>query len=273
MRLHRPIGTWLCLLPALWGLSLGAPTFSIKHITLFIIGAVLVRGAGCTINDIWDQRLDAHVERTKLRPLAMGHLSTQRAFLFFCVQMLLASIILFQLNRQVILMGVLVVIPIIIYPLLKRYTYWPQIFLGIIFNWGCLMGWLVHHEKLSSEIILLYVGCVFWTVGYDTIYAFQDYKDDLVYGVKSSALKIGYAYAHPFTLFCYTGFLVCLCVAAALKQHFFLCAGLVLLTPWIYTRITKTQNLSPHACYQFFLWNQTLGLIIWGFILASKCVW
>lgn len=273
MRLHRPIGTWLCLLPALWGLSLGAPTFNIKHITLFIIGAVLVRGAGCTINDIWDQRLDAHVERTKMRPLAMGQLSTQDAFLFFCAQMLLASSILFQFNGQVILMGLLVVGPIIIYPLLKRYTYWPQIFLGIIFNWGCLMGWLVHHAKLSNEIIFLYLGCVFWTIGYDTIYAFQDYKDDLVYGVKSSALKIGHTYARPFTLFCYASFLICLLIAACLGQHFLWLAGLVFIAPWTYKRITKTQNLTPDTCYQFFLWNQILGLIIWGFILASKCVW
>lgn len=273
MRLHRPIGTWLCLLPALWGLSLGASTFDPTHIFLFILGAILVRGAGCTINDIWDQDLDARVRRTVDRPLAAGKVRTPHAFLFFGLQLFLASLVLLQFNLRVIQMGLLIIVPIIIYPLMKRYTYWPQIFLGLVFNWGCLMGWFVHKESLSGEIIFLYLGCLCWTIGYDTVYAFQDYEDDLNFGVKSSALKIGYRHAKRFTALCYGAFLLCLLISAFLGPHAFFFLGILGLTPWIGWHIQTINIQAPQACHQFFLWNRNLGLIIWGLILMTKYVW
>ncbi|MDC0349240.1 4-hydroxybenzoate octaprenyltransferase, partial [Alphaproteobacteria bacterium] len=191
MRLERPIGTWLCLLPSLWGLALASPNLNIFHITLFFIGATLMRGAGCTINDLIDRNIDKKVIRTKNRPLAAGHISPKHAIIFLGLQLALAFGVLLLFNKMTVFLGLMIALPIGIYPLMKRITFCPQIFLGIVFNWGCLMGWSSIHNSLSLSIVLLYLSCIFWTVGYDTIYAFQDYEDDLAIGMKSSALKIG----------------------------------------------------------------------------------
>jgi len=197
MRLDRPVGIWLLLLPGLWGISFatgGLMHFSgetLRIMMLFTLGAVTMRGAGCVINDLWDRDIDRLVERTQNRPLASGALSAKQGFLFLATLLLIGLIILLRLNITTILLGVISLPLIILYPFMKRITYWPQIFLGLVFNFGVLMGWSAVTGSIGLPAILLYIGAIFWTIAYDTIYAHQDKDDDLIAGVKSTALFFG----------------------------------------------------------------------------------
>lgn len=197
MRLDRPIGIWLLLLPGFWGIALasgGILNFSMHEchiIALFIIGAVIMRGAGCVVNDLWDRDLDKMVERTKYRPLASGAVSTRKGMVFLATLLLIGLIILLQFNITTIILGVITIPLIMSYPLMKRFTWWPQAFLGLTFNFGALMGYSAITGEISSPALLLYLGGIFWTLGYDTIYAHQDKEDDIMAGIKSTALKFG----------------------------------------------------------------------------------
>lgn len=193
-RADRPIGTWLLLWPCWWSIGLATdegtwPSLSI--LILFAIGAFFMRGAGCTINDMADREFDAKVDRTKLRPIPAGEISLKQAFLFLAFQALIGLMVLLQFNDFAIILGVSSLALVIIYPFMKRITYWPQFVLGLTFNWGALLGWAAVKGDLSLSPILLYIGGVFWTLGYDTIYAHQDKEDDMMIGVKSTALKFG----------------------------------------------------------------------------------
>jgi 4-hydroxybenzoate polyprenyltransferase len=191
-RLDRPIGTWLLLFPGWWGIALAAPRWPNPLLmVLFALGAVVMRGAGCTLNDIADRHYDGRVARTRLRPLPSGAVSVLRAVLFLLLQLAVGAAVLFSLNRASILLGIAVLGLIGAYPFMKRITYWPQLFLGLNFNWGALIGWTAVTGALGCPALLLYLGGVFWTVGYDTIYAHQDKEDDALIGVKSSALALG----------------------------------------------------------------------------------
>ena len=161
------------------------------YVILFIIGSIIMRGAGCTWNDYLDKHYDAKVERTKNRPLAANKISENKALIFLFIQLVIGFLILIQFNKLTILIGVFSIIPITIYPLMKRITWWPQLFLGITFNWGALLGWTAMTNNISIYSIVLYIGCVFWTIGYDTIYAHQDKIDDDFLGLKSSAIFLG----------------------------------------------------------------------------------
>ena len=198
MRLDRPIGTWLLLLPCWWSLALGWQ-LNQDQITLlelgylyllFTIGAILMRGAGCTINDLWDRKLDQLVARTADRPIASGVISVTNAVLFLLLQLTLSLTILLQLNETCWLLGFLVLLLVFSYPAFKRFTYWPQFILGLTFNWGALMGWVSITGEIDIPSVLLYLAGIFWTLGYDTIYAHQDKEDDALIGVKSSALAL-----------------------------------------------------------------------------------
>ncbi len=197
MRLDRPIGTWLLLLPGLWAIMLASGGLwalnadDIYLVFLFTIGAVLMRGAGCVMNDIWDRDLDKKVKRTAARPIASGAVSVKRAIIFTCVLLMLGFAILLQTHLVTILLGFLTVPLMITYPLMKRITWWPQFFLGIIFNFGALMGWAAVNGTVSISSLLLYIGGICWTLGYDTIYADQDKDDDAMVGIKSSVLWLG----------------------------------------------------------------------------------
>ncbi len=197
MRLDRPVGIWLLLLPSLWGITLamgGAQNIDIRTtitIAIFTIGSVVMRGAGCVINDIWDRDIDKQVERTRSRPIASGEISVKKATIFLATLLLMGLIILLQFNMTTVILGILTLPLIISYPLMKRITWWPQVFLGLTFNFGVLMGWSAISGELGLSSILLYIGAIFWTVGYDTIYAHQDKDDDTLIGVKSTALKFG----------------------------------------------------------------------------------
>lgn len=197
MRLDRPAGTWLLLLPGWWAVMMAAGgIFALNGrdlwlLALFGAGAVVMRGAGCVINDLWDRRLDRHVERTRMRPLASGAVSAAQALAFLTLLLLGGLAILLQMNLVAILLGFLSMGLVIVYPAMKRVTWWPQAFLGLTFNFGALIGWAAVTGALGLPALLLYMAGFFWTLGYDTIYAHQDKEDDARIGIKSSALRLG----------------------------------------------------------------------------------
>ncbi|SNR65479.1 4-hydroxybenzoate octaprenyltransferase [Puniceibacterium sediminis] len=209
-RLDRPIGTWLLLLPCWWGLMLamlhdGATRW--EDLWIFVgcgFGAILMRGAGCTWNDITDRDIDGSVARTASRPIPSGQVSTKQALAWTLAQALIAFAILLTFNLPAIILGILALLPVAIYPFAKRFTWWPQVFLGIAFNWGALLAWTAHTGQLQMPAVLLYLSGMAWTLFYDTIYAHQDKEDDALIGVKSTARLFGDA-ATPRWL---TGFLI-----------------------------------------------------------------
>ncbi|MCV6596272.1 MAG: 4-hydroxybenzoate octaprenyltransferase [Mangrovicoccus sp.] len=193
-RADRPVGTWLLFIPCLWGLllSAGSGPGGLGWHGLWIaigcgLGAWLMRGAGCTWNDITDRKFDAQVARTRSRPIPSGQVSATQAFKWCCIQAVIALCILLSFNSNAIWLGVAALAPVAIYPFAKRFTWWPQLFLGIAFNWGALMAWTAHHGSLAWPAIWLYLAGIAWTLFYDTIYAHQDSDDDALIGVKSTA--------------------------------------------------------------------------------------
>ena len=196
-RADRPIGTWLLLLPCWWGLTLAMlfdqqMGWSDLWIALGCgIGAWLMRGAGCTWNDITDRDYDAQVERTRSRPIPAGQVTVRGATLWMIAQALIAFCILLTFNKAAIGLGVLALLPVAIYPFAKRFTWWPQVFLGLAFNWGALLAWTAHTGRLEAPAVVLYLAGIAWTLFYDTIYAHQDTEDDALIGVKSTARLFG----------------------------------------------------------------------------------
>jgi 4-hydroxybenzoate polyprenyltransferase len=194
IRLDKPTGIFLLYWPCTWGLTVGNiyaknNDLFLKYLILFFIGSFLMRSAGCIYNDIIDKNIDKKITRTKNRPIAKGSISTQHGWFAILVLILLSLTILLQLNLNSIIFGLTSGIFIILYPFMKRITYWPQLFLGITFNWGVILGWLAMENELSIIPILLYFSAILWTLGYDTIYGMQDLKDDLKIGVKSTSIK------------------------------------------------------------------------------------
>lgn len=195
-RADRPIGTWLLLLPCWWGVLLAASATGPRWGDLWIIagcalGAWLMRGAGCTWNDITDREIDGQVERTRSRPIPSGQVSVKQASLWMVAQALIAFAILLTFNTATILLGIASLSLVAIYPFAKRFTYWPQVFLGLAFNWGALLAWTAHTGALALPAVFLYLAGIAWTIFYDTIYAHQDKDDDALIGVKSTALLFG----------------------------------------------------------------------------------
>ena len=196
-RADRPIGTWLLLLPCWWGLTLAmlnTGTASLYDLWIAIgcaIGAFLMRGAGCTWNDITDRDIDGSVERTANRPIPSGQVGVRAALIWMVAQSLVSLLILLTFNFNAVLLGFLAVLPVAIYPFAKRFTWWPQLFLGLAFNWGALLAWTAHTGSLGWPAVALYVAGIAWTLFYDTIYAHQDAEDDALIGVKSTARLFG----------------------------------------------------------------------------------
>jgi len=196
MRLDRPIGWWLLLLPCWWGLFLaqasqGGGLPNLWFAFLFLVGAIVMRGAGCTLNDIVDRNYDGRVARTKGRPIPSGRVSVKQAFIFLAAQSLLGFAVLLQFNFHTILLAIGSLLIVAIYPFMKRITNWPQLVLGLAFNWGALVGWSAIQASLSWPPAMIYLGGIFWTLAYDTIYAHQDREDDVLIGVKSTAVHFG----------------------------------------------------------------------------------
>src|ERR1700727_1130123 len=195
-RLDRPIGSWLLLLPGWWSAALAAVAAharapNILHLVLFFIGAFAMRGAGCTWNDIVDRDLDGAVERTRSRPIPSGQVSVAQAALFLTLQALIGFAVLISFNGFTVGLGIASLAIVVVYPFMKRITYWPQIVLGLAFSWGALMGWPARFGQLDPPALLLYAGAISWVIGYDTIYAHQDRDDDALIGIKSTGLLFG----------------------------------------------------------------------------------
>lgn len=266
MRLDRPIGSWLLFLPCLWSLSLAASQRNswppMDLIVLFAVGSVIMRGAGCVFNDIVDRDLDKKVARTRNRPLAAGTISLAGAWMFLFLLCGSGLLILVQLDIAAIALGLMSVGLIALYPFMKRITWWPQLFLGLTFNWGALMGYAAFAGSLKMEAVILYVACMFWTLGYDTIYAHQDREDDAMAGIKSSALRLGQLTRPAVSLFYAIAGLGLL--GAALTSglnwptYFLILPGLAHLI-W---QIRHLDIDNPDQCLYLFKSNRGFGLII-----------
>jgi 4-hydroxybenzoate polyprenyltransferase len=207
LRLNKPIGIFLLFWPCAWSLAMTQwyvvnNYLFIKYLILFFVGSIIMRSAGCVYNDIVDKKIDIKVKRTKKRLIATGKITTKTAWVVILLLLIPAFIILFQFNNFSKILGLSSGLLIITYPFMKRITFWPQLFLGFTFNWGVLLGWSVFFENLTTEIIILYMAGIFWTLGYDTIYALQDRRDDLKIKIKSTAIKFGYDIKN-FLFFCY----------------------------------------------------------------------
>lgn len=274
-RWERPIGWWLLLWPCLWSAALaaiasGAPWPNPWHLLLFFIGAVAMRGAGCTYNDIVDEDIDGKVERTRSRPIPAGQVSRSQAKIFLILQALIGLVVLLQFNMFTIGLGVLSLLPVAIYPFMKRVTNWPQLFLGLAFSWGALMGWAAVFGSLSWAPVLLYIGGICWTIGYDTIYAHQDKEDDALVGVKSTALLFG-GHTKIALVLLYLAATLLFGLAAVLADAGpFAFAGIALGAAHLYWQIAVLDIDQPDECLKLFRSNGKYGWILFiGFVLDA----
>ena len=269
-RWNRPIGIWLVMLPCWWGVALASQSYPDSCLLLlFLIGATAMRGAGCTINDLVDRDIDAKVERTRLRPIASGQISGFQAILFFAAQCLIGLWVLLQLPITSQIFSLIGLLLLFVYPWMKRITYWPQLVLGFAFNIGVFVGWTAV-AKLEPVSILFpictYIAGIFWTLAYDTIYACQDQKDDILVGVKSTALKFKEKTKFAVTIF----YLVFLLLLLQIINSFILMIPLFLFTGYLVWNL-KTDDSAN--CLKIFKLNQWLGLLVFiALILSKRCL-
>ncbi|KAF7235041.1 hypothetical protein EG68_11527 [Paragonimus skrjabini miyazakii] len=273
-RYDRPIGSWLLYLPCTWSIALATSPGhlpSLEMLALFGVGAVLMRGAGCTVNDFLDREFDKRVDRTKDRPLACGKVTPEQALLFLGLQLSASLFILLQLNWYSVFLGSLSLVPVFTYPLFKRFTYWPQLVLGFAFNWGALLGYssvIGHVDPLIC--IPLYIAGINWTLVYDTIYAFQDIEDDLLIGVKSLAIlldentKIYLSFFHLAMLLC----LLLVGINADAGPIYY--AGTCVTSAHLGHLIYKTNLRNPQSCLTTFKAGKTTGLIYFAAIVFDR---
>ena len=273
-RADRPIGAWLLLLPCWWSAGLaaiaaGQPYPSPWHVLLFFVGAFVMRGAGCTWNDIVDRDLDAKVARTRSRPIPSGQVSVKAAAIFLAAQALVGLLVLVQFNGFTILTGVASLTIVAVYPLAKRITWWPQIVLGLAFSWGALMGYAAVFARLDAPALLLYAGSIAWVIGYDTIYAHQDREDDALIGVKSTARLFGAR--TRLALICFYALAVVLIglagAAAGAGPVFVL--GCVLFGAHLGWQIERLDIDDPDLCLRLFKSNRDAGLILFAALVGD----
>lgn len=276
-RIDRPIGTWLLLFPCWWslamaGVSLLKPYPDLRSLVLLAVGALVMRGAGCAYNDYVDRDIDARVARTASRPIPSGQVSAAEALAFVGVLGLVGLIVLVQFNLFTIVLGASSLLLVLVYPFTKRFTYWPQLVLGLAFNWGALVGWAAVMGSLAPAALTLYAGSVLWTIGYDTIYAHQDKEDDLLLGLKSTALRFGDAtaswvgglYGGALVLWTIAGFLV------GAHLIFFCAVALVgLQMAW---QVTTLKIDDAGNCLRRFRSNRDVGLAIFLGLVADMAL-
>ena len=277
-RLKRPIGYMLLFWPCLWGLTIAysfsmSIQFFMKYALLFFLGAILMRSAGCIVNDIFDKNFDSKVERTKNRPIASGDVSIKLGLFYVLILCGIAFIVLIQFNFFTIILALASMPLAFTYPLMKRFTYWPQLFLGVTFNYGLILGWTSINSEISIAPIIFYLGAIFWTLGYDTIYGFQDIKDDEIIGVKSTSIKFK---KNPklFIFLCYLIFIVILTYLGILmnfnKIYF---GGLILVAMHLFIFQIKNLNTNLSSnCLKIFKSNNFLGLLIFLNLLIGKII-
>ena len=280
-RFDRPIGAWLLLLPCWWSAGLaaiaaGARLPNLAHVALFFIGAFVMRGAGCTWNDIVDRDLDGRVERTRSRPIPSGQVSVAAAATFLVAQALIGLAVLLQFNRFTVMAGIASLAIVAVYPFMKRITHWPQIVLGLAFSWGALMGWVAWFGRIDPPALLLYAGSIAWVIGYDTIYAHQDREDDALVGVKSTALLFGPRTKPMLALFYAAA--VALIGAAGWTANagpvYWL--GLAAFAAHLVWQIVRLDIADPDVCLAVFKSDRDAGLILfageWWLDAASRAV-
>ncbi len=271
-RLNKPIGFMLLFWPCLWGLTLGyffnnETIIYLKYIALFFLGSILMRSAGCIFNDIVDRNFDKKVERTKNRPIASGKISVSESLIYIVLLCLASLLVLLQFNKLTIILGMSSMIFAFSYPFMKRITYWPQLFLGLTFNWGIIMGWTAITNNISIEPLLLYISAIFWTLGYDTIYGLQDMHDDEIIGVKSTSIKFK---NNPKV---FVGSCYCLCVLFILIMFFMMDLNKYILffsIPFIvslFYQIKIFDIKNEKSCLNAFKFNNFSGFSNFLFIL------
>ena len=275
-RLKRPIGYMLLFWPCAWGLTLNfdfSENLGIYffYLFLFLAGSILMRSAGCIVNDIVDRNYDKKVFRTKNRPIASGKISVKLGFVYAAILCLVALCVLINFNNFTILLALASMPLAFTYPLMKRFTYWPQLFLGITFNYGLILGWTSITSEINIEPIIFYLGAIFWTLGYDTIYGFQDLKDDEIIGLKSTSIKFK-KNPYIFLFSCYTIFSTSLLAVGYLMQlnkyyYFFL---LFIILQLFFFQLKKLKVKLASNCLNIFRSNNFLGLLVFMGIVAGK---
>jgi 4-hydroxybenzoate polyprenyltransferase len=273
-RLDRPIGSWLLLMPCWWSAALAAGVAHdtsqlLRTLALFFVGAFVMRGAGCTWNDITDRDLDALVERTRSRPIPAGQVSVPQAATFLVAQVLIGLMVLLQFNRFAVATGVASLVIVAVYPFMKRITWWPQIVLGLAFSWGALMGFAATLGRIDATALLLYVGSIAWVIGYDTIYAHQDAEDDALIGIKSTALLFG-ARTHQALMVFYGLAVVLIGGALALAGvRWAAWIGLAAYAAHLVWQIRRLEISDPALCLRIFKSNRDAGLLLFAGLLAD----
>jgi 4-hydroxybenzoate polyprenyltransferase len=272
-RLDRPIGSWLLLIPCWWSVGLAgirADHFpSLWHIVLFFIGAFAMRGAGCTWNDLVDRNLDRLVERTRSRPIPSGQVSVVQAAAFMIAQAMIGLAVLLQFNRFTVGTGLVSLCVVVIYPFMKRITYWPQIFLGLAFSWGALMGWPAAFGRLDAPALVLYAGSIAWVIGYDTIYAHQDRDDDALIGIKSTALLFGERTAPMLAAF-YSAAVVLIGIAGLMAGGgLIFTIGMIVFAAHLAWQVLRLDISDPVHCLKLFKSNRDAGLVLFAAMLLE----
>ena len=266
-RLNKPIGFMLLFWPCSWGLAYAYSInqnidLFIYYLILFFLGSVLMRSAGCIVNDIVDKDFDKKVKRTKTRPIASGKITVKQSFFYVLILCGLAFLILLQFNLLTILLGMGSMIFAFTYPFMKRFTYWPQLFLGITFNWGVIMSWAAINNSISPEIIILYISAIFWTLGYDTIYGAQDMSDDEIIGLKSTSIK----FKNNIKLFVSVSYFVTISMILYLFKEFIdLNVFSLCLTVFIFTfiyQLFEFKKNKPKNYLKIFKYNNYTGLFL-----------
>ena len=275
-RLKKPIGYMLLFWPCSWGLTLGYDfsnnlNFYFLYLFLFFLGSVLMRSAGCIVNDILDKKFDKKVIRTKNRPIASGKISVYLGLFYAALLCLIALLILINFNYLTILLALVSMPLAFTYPLMKRYTYWPQLFLGITFNYGLILGWTSVNNHIGLIPLIFYLGAIFWTLGYDTIYGFQDIKDDEIIGLKSTSIKFK-KNPYIFLKICYSIFLLTFLFSGYLMElsKFYFIIFILIFLQMFYFQLRMLDVKNSLNCLKIFKSNNFLGLIMLICILLGK---
>ena len=275
-RLKKPIGYMLLFWPWLWGLTIaydftGELLNFYKYLIFFLAGAILMRSAGCIINDISDKNFDKKVERTKFRPIASGKISIKLALFYASTLCLLALLILINFNFFTIVLAICSMPLAFTYPLIKRFTHWPQLYLGITFNYGIILGWTSINPEIDIKPLIFYFGAIFWTLGYDTIYGFQDIKDDEIIGVKSTSIlfKNNSKMFLNIVFFLFVVFYLTMGFLMKFNLAFFILSIIPISHLFLY-QIKKFDPLNPDICLSTFKSNNLFGLIIFANLLIGK---
>ena len=276
IRIKKPIGIMLLFWPCLWGLTLGNNLNNnyflyIKYSIYFFLGSLLMRSAGCIVNDILDRKYDIRVERTKNRPIASGEISVRLGLIYVILLCSFAFLILIQFNMTTILLGLASMPFAFSYPLMKRFTYWPQLFLGFTFNYGLIMAWFSINTQFSYIPFIFYIGAIFWTLAYDTIYGFQDIKDDEIIGVKSTSIKFKNS-PKLFIFICYSFFVLMQIIAGVLMNFsYYYFVGILIISVHLLIFQNLRLNISNQdSCLSKFKSNNFLGFLIFLNIITNK---